>query len=189
MCWLSEMTGLFMGSGEFLYIEYFDYNRLYLGGGSEQVAVAGSAMCAGSNAPFLSHERWHQGEPPVNLGPADGQVCFLTHVSGRFEGWGEFVHTYISNGAWYLGGSSHQSGVSASAACFGGLYHSDEYVWNQGDPSKLMAGPGTACALTFIGGRFKGKGEWVSITNSGGYLSLGGGSQQTDVQARARCFW
>lgn len=189
MCWLSRMTGSFMGSGEGLLIEYFDFNRFYLGGWSQQVGVAGSAMCATSDAMFLSHEGWSQGNRPVNLGPADGQVCFLTSVSGRFEGWGEYVHTYISNGAWYLGGSSNQSGVEAGAACFRGLYHSEEYVWNQGDPPVAMAGPGTACALTFIGGKFKGSGEWVNITNNGGYLSLGGGSQQTDVQARARCFW
>lgn len=191
MCWLSKMTGKFMGDGEHIEVTQDGNNAITLSGGSAQVDVAGDAMCAATDAPYLFTRTWSQGNPFVYLGPANDRVCFLTAVSGRFEGGGEAVFTTIDNGAWYLGGRSQKSGVSAQAACFGGLNYSDETVWTQSSKYNFpyLAGPGTGCALTFISGKFKGGGESVYIDNYMGYLYLVGASQQIGVEAHARCFW
>jgi hypothetical protein len=200
ICWLSRMTGLFMSGDERVSTSLVQHPindgngdavswDWFLEGNSTQRDVAASAMCTNSKARYWGSVNWKQGQSPTYIGPADGRVCFLTSVTGRFEGWGEYVQTYISNGAWYLGGASQQSGVAATAVCYKDLNFSDEYTWRQGQPAFQIGSPGQACALTFVGGKFKGASEMVNITRNGGNLYLGGASQQTDVQARARCFW
>jgi len=44
--------------------------------------------------------------------------CFLTRVTGKFEGGGEFVEVVRkADGWWHLRGKSHQVGVGGSAIC------------------------------------------------------------------------
>lgn len=46
-------------------------------------------------------------------------LCFLTSISGKFEGSGEFVEVYIGKGDyWHLRGNSHQAGVAATVMCY-----------------------------------------------------------------------
>ncbi len=60
---------------------------------------------------------WTQGSPPQGLGPAGDRICFLTGIRGNFAGTSEVVKTYVSDGSWWLSGSSNQTGVGAWAAC------------------------------------------------------------------------
>src|SRR5689334_14289520 len=61
---------------------------------------------------------WWQDQPAVRLQPTSTHVCVLTRVGGHFQGDGEAVRVYQSNGWWYLGGHSQQDGVHGTARCF-----------------------------------------------------------------------
>jgi hypothetical protein len=62
----------------------------------------------------VSFAHWDQGQQPVRLIKRDEGVCFLTGVSGHFQGAGENVRVWIAeDGYWYLGGQSMQEGISA----------------------------------------------------------------------------
>ena len=54
-----------------------------------------------------------------HLARQDGiwDACFLTRISGKFEGAGEVVEVRRINDDWYLYGTSLQPGVQASAVC------------------------------------------------------------------------
>lgn len=60
---------------------------------------------------------WEQGNSQKQLIRVDEGICFLTMVTGKFEGGGERVRVYRSKDHWYLDGSSKQSGVAAEAQC------------------------------------------------------------------------
>jgi hypothetical protein len=63
---------------------------------------------------------WNQGDDAVKMGHSSRCVALLTYVRGKFSGGGERVHVSIgSDGCWYLGGTSKQSGVRAKARCVG----------------------------------------------------------------------
>jgi hypothetical protein len=130
---------------------------------------------------------WNQGDAPVRMGPADSQTCFLTGVTGDFEGGGESVHAYVVADSWYLGGSSLQGGVAAFARCVP-VRGSGEYFWSQGELARPMGGDADkACFLTYVTGHFEGGGEWVNTFTTGGSWYLGGNSLQQGVAAGARC--
>src|SRR5262245_3943342 len=60
---------------------------------------------------------WKQGQPKLDLGPVEQRVCFLTKVSGQFEGGGEQIRVWEDGVHWWLSGDSKQSGISAVAHC------------------------------------------------------------------------
>ena len=65
----------------------------------------------------VTFSHWEQGKPPIQLIKRSEGLCFLTKVSGHFEGEGESVRLWIDkDGYWYLGGDSHQLGVNAECA-------------------------------------------------------------------------
>lgn len=143
----------------------------------------------------LSQEfSWYQGNPSTPMGPVDKRVCFLTFVRGKFEGGGEMVRVYSSNGSWYLGGTSQQSGVAAKARCVSVSTNADyttEYSWGQGQlPVKMADAYTYSCFLTRMKGKFMGGGEQVEIIrdiSQTGRWTLGGKSSQSSVAAGARC--
>jgi hypothetical protein len=137
---------------------------------------------------------WYQGWGPVPMGSTSDRFCFLTEVQGRFAGGGEAVHVYISGGGWWLGGSSFQVGVKASALCIPRNYYSqnlnftNEYFWSQGNYATHMGSDtNRVCFLTYVAGEFEGGGEQVEAYRSGGSWWLGGSGYQTGVWAGARC--
>ena len=87
-----------------------------------QVAAQNSALQAfvadsKNKVPAISFFHWEQGQSAVKLIKSTEGFCFLTKVTGRFEGGGEAVRLWINaDGYWYLGGDSHQQGVSAECA-------------------------------------------------------------------------
>lgn len=138
-----------------------------------------------------SEYHWSQGSSPVPMGSASDRVCFLTRVTGRFAGGGEKVQAYVYGGSWYLGGTSHQKGVAATARCVfvaSASQYSGEYSWSQGSyPIHMGSGAGRVCFLTMMSGRFKGGGEEIWAYRSGPSWYLDGRSRQKGVSAGARC--
>ena len=58
---------------------------------------------------------WHDGTKIHN----QQGLCFLTKLSGKFEGAGEYVEVYIGKGNyWHFKGNSHQGGVAATVICY-----------------------------------------------------------------------
>ena len=50
--------------------------------------------------------------------PAKEGICYLTRVSGQFEGSGEHVEVALRGGSWYLRGHSCQNNVVVGARCW-----------------------------------------------------------------------
>lgn len=113
-CFLTRVTGKFKGGGEVVHA-YTSWDAWYLGGQSQQSAVGASARCV-DMAPSGEYG-WGQGQLPVYMGSSANLACFLTRMTGKFEGGGEVVRAYTSGDWWYLGGQSQQSAVGASARC------------------------------------------------------------------------
>jgi len=128
---------------------------------------------------------WTAGEAAKPMGSSSNRVCFLTRIRGRFNGSGDAVHAYISNGSWYLGGSGD---TQAIARCVAGT-PSREYGWVAGQslPTYLGSNSGRVCFLTGVAGSFDGSGDWTRSYDEGGSWFLFGASQKGDSSAKARC--
>lgn len=191
VCYLTRMRGRFEGAGESVHA-FTSGGSWYLGGSSNQNGVAASSRCAYvSSSSYTGEYFWDQYQRyPTYMGTSNGRVCFLTKIAGKFKGGGEWVHVYVSGGAWYLGGSSQQQGVSARARCVEVNSYTGEYYWSQyqGYSTYMGSSVDTSCALTYVSGKFYGAGEYVQIFDNSGSWYLGGGSLQQGVAARARCF-
>ncbi len=149
----------------------------------------------GSAAQVMYHYTWNQGWGDTPMRPHADHFCFLTRVSGNFDGAGEMVRIYQNGSYWYLGGTSQQAGVSANATCiprnYWGtmLYPSIEYSWTQYSPNPTYAGngPNRICFLTRVTGKFMGAGERVQTYRVGNDWYIGGSSGQNSVGGGARC--
>lgn len=82
-----------------------------------KTAPTASSPSAVSTINYSGEYNWCQGSAAVGMGSSTNRVCFLTRVTGMFEGSGEMVRTYVSNGAWILSGQSLQKDVCATARC------------------------------------------------------------------------
>jgi hypothetical protein len=137
---------------------------------------------------------WSQGQNAVYMGTAIGRVCFLTMVSGKFDGPNEWVRVTNPLGKWYLSGGSSTSGVAAKARCLEVASYTAEVTidttWS-GTPIHVVSKTltGDACALTGVGGRFELWPEAVRVKKLAGdpwtltvALETGG-----HIIGRARC--
>ena len=104
--------------------------------GIEQFEATEPLTTLEQELPSVGAFNWNQGWAATPMGSTADRVCYLTRMSGRFEGGGESVHAFISGSSWYLAGSSMQVGVSASAYCayVPSSAYSGEYAWSQGQP-------------------------------------------------------
>ena len=140
---------------------------------------------------FTERYRWDQGMNPVTMTPYASSICFLVRVKGHFEGAGEAVQIYKSDGYWKLKGRSQQQGISASAACMTGIT-TERYTatksWFQGASATELAPEAEhTCFLQGMTGRFEGNGEQVRTRVSNGKWYLDVTSLQADVGAWAAC--
>ncbi len=127
---------------------------------------------------------WSQGLSSVQMQPTSTHVCVLTKVSGDFDGGGESVRLYQSNGWWFMGGSSQQSGIGGQAYCFAhnAFLANGAARWSSDDAS-VWASSGSGCntwqhngmwwgdATTFIngiGGKLRTSGDRAQIAQSNG---------------------
>ena len=190
VCVLNRIQGAFDSRSDYIHA-FAAGGSWYLGGDTSYGPLGGSSRCAElpSGASFTGEYSWTSAQNyPTHLGSATGRVCFLTRVAGSFEGGADWVHVYVSGGAWYLWGSSPNA--SARARCVTVSSYSGEYSWNQSMTYSTHMGStsGRVCALTYMRGNFDGWSEQIRIFASSGSWYLGGASQQFGVAARARCF-
>lgn len=163
------------------------------GCGPENQAVepAGEPTLVATEQALSEYEfTWSQGELPKYLGAAGSQFCFLTRMTGRFRGGGEYIYTSTVKNAWFLEGSSLQEEVAASARC---AYVPDniasgEYIWDstRGSPTSMGGASGRVCVLTFISGNFDSADAWVRLYVNNGHWFLDG-AKNKQLEARARC--
>lgn len=206
VCFLTAVQGKFQGTGEQVRV-YLENNQWFIHGNSAQSGVGGTANCVRWNEIPTNSVRaitgpydWSRGQPKTRMGAYYQSFCFLSAVSGRFEGDKEYVEITRENDEWKLsGGSDQKGGLTASAYCVGTPYN-DFYLTNQftlnqspnpaPNPSTITFDIGTnfaACFLTRIQGKFQGEKERVSVSNNLGLWSLKVSSNQFGVSVSSRC--
>lgn len=82
---------------------------------------------------------WKVGDPSKSLIRTDTGVCFLSFISGNFEGYGEEVGVHTANdGFWHLDGKGQQEGIAAKATAISAIdpavFRSGvkQYEWTNG---------------------------------------------------------
>jgi hypothetical protein len=131
-------------------------------------------------------------------------VCFLTGVSGDFNGSGERAYVYEDRGYWAIGVSSGSGqGVIATASCIAipdqsyqwpaptspGTFWFQEYFY----PMKILvpqprdAYHSWTCFLTQVRGHFQGSGERLEVYQTSDFWAIGGNSGTSGLMGEARC--
>ncbi|MEM8994308.1 MAG: hypothetical protein AAGF23_05895 [Acidobacteriota bacterium] len=151
------------------------------------VALTGSAVDA-STPTYL----WTEGETPRAMGPADDWFCGLKLLQGFFRGAGEGVYISLDTedaaGRLTLGGRSGVDDLAGEAFCIPASTGTI-YSWSKGQPAVTMGpGEGQVCALTGVGGHFRGKGEQVRVEVKNGQWTLAGMANTDVLNATAACF-
>jgi hypothetical protein len=189
ICFLTRVQGDFEGSSESVAVIEDSAGVWWLGGKSGQAGVGARARCITVNS-YSGEYAWAHGQPAVSMGTNKQRACFLTRVSGDFEGAGESAVISSSNGGWWLDGNSAHGGVWAGARCATVQSYSAVYAWSQGQPATLAGGAILrACFFTRLAGNFEGASELVRVSrlrNANGWL-LTGSSTEQGVSAKARC--
>lgn len=197
-CFLTAISGKFAGSGESVSAAIIGEGgpgaAWVLGGTSEQRDVSASAKCVplSSNDRFYSYSeqfKWKQQDTSATiLGSDSDRTCFLTSVTGHFQGASERVQITQVAGNWQLDGASKQLDVGASARCLISGEPAGTFTWSQNQQPVLMFPVSMfACGFTRMTGNFQGKGESLRITQGGGSWFLLGTSGQSGVAASAVC--
>lgn len=85
-------------------------------GAKEQSAVTKPASLKSDISMSYSFYHWNKGDPPVKMIHGDEGFCYLTAVSGTFQGLGESVKvTLEEDGFWYLSGHAGSNALAGSA--------------------------------------------------------------------------
>ena len=192
-CFLTTISGRFKGAGEAVRV-FVEDGQWLIEGSSGQTGVNAKARCVplswqGRTLSVSSAFQWNQDDPrAVALGSDADRACFLTSLSGHFQGAGEFVEVRRSNGQWLLDGGSHQLGIEAIVHCLINVQPTGPFSWSQGTAGVVMAPVATsACGLTAMTGRFEGAGERVSVEAVAGDWRIQGSSNQNAVAGSAVC--
>lgn len=142
-------------------------------------------------APATEPYHWQQGQGWTRLTPAAGSACFLTKMQGKFEGNSESIRIVPAYASWWLGGSSDEHGVEASAVCVPtGMSTTHEFVRSLSRGFTQMDNKDSSCFLTMVSGDFDGWEDAVSINIGHEYHQLSttvsslGGSRKKMVGAR-----
>jgi hypothetical protein len=97
------------------------WDRLGIGGGGT-ATVAAELDVKGEirGKPWRSSEySWDFGAAPTQMTKTDRSVCFLTRISGWFNGSHEFVEITDVNGRWTLSGKNSKDAGTSKAMCIG----------------------------------------------------------------------
>jgi hypothetical protein len=176
-CFLTEVAGHF-GSG-YERARVYEWNgSWWLGGMGFQEGIRASALCIprdywGLELEVSGEYIWREGTPFVDMGPATGRVCMLTHVQGDLDGEGDGVEAYPTlgpGGRWWLGGVSSDGagGVMGAARCIDidpawlhGPYNWAKNPMGSTPPLQLIDADDYACGLTKVLGAFDNWNERV----------------------------
>lgn len=110
--------------------------------------------------------------------------------AGQLRGIDRERQIYVSNGSWWLHGTSTKTGVGAWATC--ALTQNNptsEYTWTTDSsyPTHMGTAANRFCFITRVAGGFNSTGEWVHAYVSGGDWYLTGHTNGPDLEVRARC--
>jgi hypothetical protein len=188
-CFFTRVRGKFDSGGDSVRI-LANAGKWDLGGTGSTKASAACATLPGDSGYSTAYDWTEKQRQPVNLGSAEGRVCFLTRVGGSFNSPRAWVSVYTSGGSWFLSGDLQGQDGFARARCVTVSSYSGEYSWDQSKrlPTHMGSSGGRVCALTAMAGQFKGDTEFVDISKVGGQWYLSGGSARSGVTAKARCF-
>jgi hypothetical protein len=214
-CFLTDVTGAFEGSGEYVYIRERDTpegEQWVIDGQSHQAQkIKAKARCV--EAQNVSQEySWVTSGPDnipseVVIGPAAGKACFITGMQGNFAGAGEHIHVVskfvdgYSEKQWVFGGSDGKveddNHTGGHVRCIDATGVTEEFTRSWGDSSRIRLEPSAdkVCAITQIWGALDGTGERVWITeepNADGvpywYLNTNSHPNAGGMAASAICF-
>ncbi len=188
-CFFNTLQGRFDTSSDSVHV-FAAGGSWYLGGGGDTRAVSRCATRP-SDSILSTEYRWTAGQQlATEMETATGRVCFLTGVSGDFDGSSDWVRVYVSGGYWYLQGSLSKQSGGARARCITVPSYSAEYSWSQTQSYDTHMGTTSnrVCALTYMGGQFDSLNEYIGIYAAAGSWYLGGASLHSGVAAKARCF-
>ncbi len=126
-CYLAQVQGNLNGykeNIEALESSSVSGSQLYITSGASN-GTTGQMACLRHAPPWPNNVsqtyRWEQGQPPVQMIPAQQGVCFLTGIGGDFTGKNEWVAVVRgdlpSNSATVLTGHSNSKYVWAAARC------------------------------------------------------------------------
>lgn len=199
-CFLTEVAGHF-GSG-YERARVYEWNgSWWLGSmGFQQEGIRASALCVprdywGLELEVSGEYTWREGTPFVDMGPATGRVCMLTHVQGDLDGELDGVEAYPTlgpdGGRWWLGGMSEDGdgGVMAAARCvdIDPEWRQGPYLWEKpyylgSFPTPMVHTNYYACGLTQVRGDFNNYGERVgAYVNQDDQWYLHGGTWSTNA--------
>lgn len=116
VCLLTYVSGEFDGESERVEALIDGSGRWQLAGSGARPGIAAKARCVNTNYRY-GPSNWSQGYLRTPIIDTAGWACGLTRMRGAFEGAGERVSVYGDTATWYVGGSSLQHGVAASAYC------------------------------------------------------------------------
>lgn len=193
-CFLSAIGGKWEGGGERLGITVGSDGHYALATQAAQ-PVSGRAMALlelrwrSEFGPKLQEVSWSGGKPVKLLAKEDG-FCFLSQVSGKFEGEAEVGVSLAADGNWYLGGKGP---VTARATVVrtlrAGALDAEikEHAWTAGQGAvKLLPRKEGFCFLSSIGGSLEGGGEEVSVSlDKDDFWYLSGRSGQSSLRGKA----
>lgn len=171
VCLLTRVGGRFDAADDGVQIMTDDGQWLLGGSAASGFVEAGAACVAASGV--TEEVSWVQGEQPLELYAADTHACFLTGVSGRFEGGAE-VLSLTRSGSWYLSGASLQPDLAGSARCVPMASTSDVFGMEFDTPSPLPAPAEAAgvCYLTALCGHLDARGDTVETAWNGASWEL-----------------
>jgi|LSQX01.3.fsa_nt_gb hypothetical protein len=193
-CFLSMVTGSFMGGGEAIAVATGPDSWWYLNGKSQQWCRA-QAIAAESEDIKLSPTLtvvWKPANGRVRVINGQKGFCYLSGICGALRGAGEAVHiTLEQDGWWYISGKSRIF-LHAMATCVPWPPHRLQpkvtfFTWRRGDqPVKMIPKNEGFCVLTGIGGGFHGGAERVEISlGPDDFWYLKGSSMQSATFAEA----
>ncbi len=139
---------------------------------------------------------WKQGNTEISLGRDTDKICYLTGVSGAFDGPMEWVRVENRSANYYLKGGAGKSNASvqAWAHCVNnpkGDTYTSEFTHNVLKDGILRQSMEQAdisnCFLTGMKGKFGGYMESIEINEYNRYSHLESKTAKYEVEAKGSC--
>jgi hypothetical protein len=183
-CFLNAVWGKFASLNDYVQIGWNGSTyTLYGQASTGSSSPSADAFCQQKSA--VSSGSWSAGQPSVSLGSSANRSCYLTGLSGNFNGFSSEVRIHDVNGTWMLDGTGS---VAGSAICVSATpYGPNTFTASNSNPAPIMKGsnnqtlPGAVnfspasgyfCALTGVKGYLANQ-AWtgaylLSVDNSAG---------------------
>lgn len=162
---------------------------------AEDSAGIADSTATSSTSLTTNDYSWYQGQGPIRMLHQSAGFCFLTRVSGKFEGGGESVRIGLDGSGYFtLFGTSYQEGVTANARCvtwneFGATGgRVDTFGWTSSNSTVANRDNASFCYLSAISGQFDfGGGEWVGVSTGGTWSTTARALSGAGTHAQTTC--